>query len=126
MKDTPSRFSDSIWRNSSSVSSEPSAAVGSSRISRRDSRVSALAISTSCWAARRRSRTRVSGEMSRPSRSSCTRASRRMRSRSTSPWRVGIWPRKMFSATERSGSSWISWWIMFTPWAIASFGLAGA
>ena len=63
---TPSAFSFVISANRRSVSDGVSVAVGSSMISRRALRDSALAISTICFSATIRSRTFVSGGFFKP------------------------------------------------------------
>ena len=67
-----------------------------------------------------------SGGMSSPSRCSCAAARAFICSRSMRPPFIGQRPMKTFSATERSGSSRSSWWIIPMPAAIASPGSAGA
>src|SRR3954468_9503119 len=96
--------------NSRSTSGPESAAVGSSMISTRASRLRALAISTICWSAIERPRTGRSGSRRTPRRSSrpltwpCM-APRSMRLRPFSGWK----PMTTFSATLRSGNSVGSW-----------------
>src|SRR4051795_6030186 len=96
--------------NSRSTSGPERAAVGSSMISTRASRLSALAISTICWSAIERPRTGRSGSRRTPRRSSrpltwlCI-APRSMRLRPFSGWK----PMTTFSATLRSGNSVGSW-----------------
>ena len=63
---TPSALSFAISVKSRSVSAGVSVAVGSSMISRRARRDSALAISTICFSATISSRTLVSGAFCRP------------------------------------------------------------
>src|SRR3954454_10566071 len=96
--------------NSRSTSWPESAAVGSSMISTRASKDSALAISTICWSAMERPRTGWSGSSRTPRRSisawtvSCS-ARRSIRRSEASGWRPII----TFSAIDRSGNSVGSW-----------------
>ena len=102
----------------------PSAAVGSSRISSFASSVSALAISTCCWAAtrsvahharRRRCRGRAAAAARGPLRSSAVAVDPPAASSASGR-------RRRSRRSTRSGSSRISWWIMPMPAAIASPG----
>ncbi len=106
---TPSSRSDRTMAKSFSTSSEVSTAVGSSMMSTRASRLSALAISTIWSRAMPSSRTRARGGTSTPTRSSSVAASASIRLRSIIPNRRGCRPRKMFSATVRSGTRLNSW-----------------
>ena len=96
--------------NRRSTSGRDSAAVGSSMISTRASKLSALAISTICWSAIDSPRTGRSGSRATPRRSSnsCTCLSIARRSiRRPAP--SGCRPMTTFSATGRSGNSVGSW-----------------
>ncbi|CAM5470810.1 hypothetical protein SGRIM128S_03458 [Streptomyces griseomycini] len=106
---TPSSRSLRTMANSFSTSSEVSTAVGSSMISTRASRLRALAISTICRRAMPSSRTRARGGTLTPTRSRRTAASASIVFRSIIPKRRGCRPRKMFSATVRSGTRLNSW-----------------
>ena len=62
--------------------------------------------------------------MSAPTRASIVRAASCMRAQSISPSRVrGAWPSRMFSATDRSSKSTVSWWMAVTPAAEAACGV---
>ncbi len=106
---TPSSRRVRTIAKSFSTSSEVRTAVGSSMISTRASRLSALAISTICRRAMPSSRTRARGDTFTPTRFSRTSASASIRLRSIIPKRRGCRPRKMFSATVRSGTRLNSW-----------------
>ncbi len=105
--------------SSRSASRVASTAVGSSKTSTRAFWESALAISTTCWWATERLPTSAAGEMSNPSCESSSPA--RLRS-CRQAMVAGSSPRKMFSATERSGASASSWWMTAMPRARASSG----
>src|SRR6266511_427689 len=120
----PDFWSDRMIENRSSVSCGVSTAVGSSRISSRASRSSALMISTRCWTPTGRSSTIASGSTTRPKRCESSRTSRLAVARSSIPARrVGSIPRTAFSATVNTGTSMKCWWTMPMPAAIASAGL---
>ena len=106
----PSARSVSTTSNRRLASTGESAAVGSSMISTRALRVSALAISTSCCSAIERPRAMRSGSMGTPSRLKISSTSRSMaRASMRRPLRSGWRPMNTFSATERSGNSVGSW-----------------
>ena len=112
MKSTaaPPSCSARTTANSRSTSGPDSAAVGSSMISTRASKLSALAISTICWSAIERPRTGRSASSLTPRRSSSPwtwscRARRSIRRALDNGWR----PIMTFSATDRSGNSVGSW-----------------
>src|SRR6266545_1129478 len=120
----PDFWSDRMIENRSSVSCGVSTAVGSSRISSRASRSSALMISTRCWTPTGRSSTIASGSTTRPKRCESSRTSRLAVARSSIPARrIGSIPRTAFSATVNTGTSMKCWWTMPMPAAIASAGL---
>src|SRR3954470_18029267 len=112
MKSTAAPWSRSVRTTpkSRSTSGPDRAAVGSSMISTRASKLSALAISTICWSAIDRPRTGRSASSRTPRRSSCAWtlsciARRSMRRSAPSGWP----PITTFSATDRSGNSVGSW-----------------
>ena len=109
--------------NKRSVSCAVRAAVGSSITSTRASSARALAISTRWRLPTDSDPTTVSTPMScAPSCASSSAARVRMASQSMrKPDRKGAWPRKMFSATVRSGNCSSSWWMVAIPrrWACA-------
>ena len=104
---TPDAASRRTWRNRRSTSRAERAAVGSSMISTRTSRDSALAISTACWPATVSCEASARGSMStsRPARIAAARCCIDRQCTSCPPG----WPMKMFSATERSGNTSGSW-----------------
>ncbi len=113
---TPSERRRRVIPKRASTSSSVSELVGSSRISTRASIERARAISTiCCWSGRSRL-TGVVGLSSSPSRSS-TPAARRFELRQLIPSgvRVSRWPRKMFSAIVKSGTSVVSWVTVTIP-----------
>jgi hypothetical protein len=96
--------------NSRSTSTEVSAAVGSSITNSRALNEMAFAISTICWSATDRPRAGRRGSIVTPSRAKTAAASRYIRRWSIRrPDASGCRPRKMFSATVRSGNSVGSW-----------------
>ncbi len=110
-----------------SVSTSVSADDGSSKTRIRAWRSSARAISTSWRRADReaagpgppgRCRSRTARGRRAPDRAS--------RAAETMPRRDGSRPRNRFSATDRSGTSWSSWWMTATPASRASCGPAKA
>src|SRR5699024_5619458 len=117
---TPWALRSSTTRNRASISRPVSAAVGSSRMSRRASWERALAISTSCWRAMPSSPTGRSRSTSRPIFSSASAAMRCMARRSSMPSRLGVRPRVMFSATLSWGTRFSSWWMVAMPWRSAA------
>ena len=112
MNSTPAPCSRSVrtTENSRSTSGPESAAVGSSMIRTRASKLSAFAISTICWSAIERPRTGRSASRRTPRRSSSSLTWRCIAPRSIrlSP-RSGWKPMTTFSATLRSGNSVGSW-----------------
>ena len=101
-------------------------AVGSSITITRACRDRARAISTSCCCAMPSCRTRVCGATVSPTRASSSFASRFSAARRIRPSRSrGRWPRKMFSATERSGTRLSSWWMTMMPASSESRGRFG-
>ena len=96
--------------NSFSSSAPPSTADGSSRMTSRALRDSALAISTICRCATLRLSSRAPGSTLKPSRAIVSMLLRLAAGQSTRPKRfVGRRPRQRFSATVRCGASIISW-----------------
>ena len=116
--------SSRITSNRRSVSLSVSDEVGSSMISTSASSDSALAISTICCCADRQVRTGAAGSISTPSRVEARCASARSRVRSTNGPRCGSRARKMFSATDRWGTRFSSWWIIAIPRVCASSACA--
>ena len=117
---TPSAFSFAISVKRRSVSDGVSVAVGSSMMSSRARRDSALAISTICFSATINSRTFVSGAFSRPTCARKRAASARIAASSTNQPRFFSWPRYMFCAIVRCSARLNSWWISTMPCASAS------
>ncbi|RAO16843.1 hypothetical protein LUPAC07_03011 [Micromonospora noduli] len=111
-------------RNRSSRCAESmslSAAVGSSRMSRRTFFDSALAISTSCCLPTPSWMTGVTGFSCSPTDASSFAASALAKFQSMSPLRPRrSLPRKMFSAIDRYGTRASSWWMMTMPLASLS------
>ena len=106
----PSARSVSTTVNRRSASTGDSAAVGSSMIRTRASRVSALAISTSCCSAIDRPRAMRSGSIATPRRLKISSTWRSIaRASMRRPLRSGWRPMNTFSATDRSGNSVGSW-----------------
>ena len=79
-----------------------------------------------CWDAIDSPATWRRGSMSTPSILSASPARSCASAMLTRPCLRGSRPRKMFSATESSGTMRISWWISATPWSSDSAGLRGA
>ncbi len=110
---------------SSSVSCGVRTAVGSSRMSTRASRDSALMISTRCCTPTGMSSTIASGFTSNPNRSEISWTRRRARRASMRPAPfTGSCPSATFSATVNTGTSMKCWCTMPMPAAIASPGPA--
>ena len=123
----PSAFSFSTRSKSSAISLCDKAAVGSSMMTTRASTDSARATATRCLLAMPSSRSRTRGSISAPTRASIARASSFIRAQSISPSRVrGACPRKMFSATESSSKSTVSWWMAVTPARAAAWAVGKA
>ena len=93
MKSTPAPCSRSVrtTENSRSTSGPESAAVGSSMMRTRASKLSALAISTICWSAIESPRTGRSGSSRTPRRSMSSRTSRCIARRSIRPRAPSGW-----------------------------------
>ena len=114
--------------NSRAISRFSSAAVGSSRISTRQRRRSALAMATICCSAKPSCRTGRSGSGAKSKDASCARASSRMRARSMmagrpNSRRTGGSPSARFSAIDSAGTRCSSCGMVMTPLTIASCGL---
>src|SRR5215510_1140306 len=129
MMAVPWRFRPWSTPNRRSISRFSRAAVGSSRISTRQRRRSALAMATSWRSAKPRLSTRRSGSGANPMSLRARPASARRRARSTkmgtpSRRRVGQSPSARFSATDRAGTRRSSCGIITMPAAMASRGLA--
>ena len=113
-------------RKSSSISLAESAAVGSSMMTICASIDMARATATRCLLAMPRSFSRASASMwpacivSSTSRALAAHGAPVDRCRSGVR---GAWPRKMFSATERSSNSTVSWWMAVMPCSKAACAL---
>jgi len=106
----PSARRVAITSNSRLTSTAVSAAVGSSITKIRALNEMALAISTICWSATDRPRAARRGSMATPRRANAAAACVYIFARVDAPAAArGCRPRKMFSATVRSGNSVGSW-----------------
>src|SRR5215831_12168985 len=128
MTAVPCRFMRASTENSRAISRFSSAAVGSSRMKTRHRRRSALAIATSWRSAKPREATRARGSGWKSSCASTSRASSRMRARSTMASgpkrRTGRSASATFSAIDSAGTRRRSCGMVTMPTAMASRGLA--
>jgi hypothetical protein len=111
----PCALNRSSRARSASLSFSFRLAVGSSRIRSLTFFESALAISTSCCLPTPRLVIRVSGDSSSPTVRSSSLVREKATDQSMMPYRACSFPRKMFSAIDRSGTSASSWWMMMIP-----------
>ena len=118
---TPLSRSARTTSKSAATWSSGSELVGSSRITTRASIESARAISTICCCSGRSEPAGTEGSMSSRRRPSISTAAERRARQSIPHQRFGLrGPRKMFSATESSGTSVVSWVTVAIPAASAS------